>query len=70
MKEKLSAQTINQFVGLREQYWKTTIMKIQKQKRQKKCVIKRTLNFQYYENRLEVAQNENKTEHLEKKKLM
>ena len=46
-------------------------MKIQKQKRQKRCVIKRTLNFQYYENRLEVAQNENKTEHLEKKiKLM
>ena len=44
-------------------------MKIQKQKRQKKCVIKRTLNFQYYENRLEVAQNENKTEHLEKKKI-
>ena len=42
-------------------------MKIQKQKRQKRCVIKRTLNFQYYENRLEVAQNENKTEHLEKK---
>ena len=36
-----------------------------------KCIIKRTLNFQYYENCLEVAQNENKTEHLQKKiKLM
>ena len=56
-------------------WFKRTIMKDNNNEdtktKETKCIIKRTLNFQYYENCLEVAQNENKTEHLQKKiKLM
>ena len=44
-------------------------MKIQKQKAQKQCVIKRKLKFQDYNNHLKAAQTENKVNHLEKNKI-
>ena len=40
-----------------------------KAKGAKKCVIKRKLKFEYYENCLEPAQIENKINHLEKNKI-
>ena len=39
-----------------------------KAKGTKKCVMKRKIKFQYYKNSLEVAQIENKINHLEKNK--
>ena len=41
-------------------------MKIKKQKARKKCVIKRKLIFEDYQNCLEVAQIENKMNHLKR----
>ena len=44
------------------------MIKIKKQKAQKKCVIKRKLKFENYKNCLEAAQTENELNHLEKNK--
>ena len=44
-------------------------MKIKKQKAQKKCVTKRQLKFENYENCLEATQLENKKNDLEKNKI-
>ena len=44
-------------------------MKIKKKSITKKCVIKRKLKFENYENCLEATQFENKINYLEKKKL-
>ena len=44
------------------------MIKIKKQKAQKKCVIKRKLKFENYENCLEETQTENELNHLEKNK--
>ena len=41
-------------------------MKVKKQKRTKKCVIKRRLKFQDYKSTLEAAQTENKVNHLKR----
>ena len=45
-----------------------TIVKIKKQKAQKKCVIKRNLKFENYKNCLEATQLENKVNYLYKNK--
>ena len=45
-------------------------MKIKKQKAQKKCAIEKKLKFQYYKKCLAATQFENKTNHLEKIKLI
>ena len=42
-----------------------TVVKIEKQKSQKKCVIKRKLKFTSYKNCLEATQLENKINYLE-----
>ena len=47
---------------------KAAIMEIKKQKAQKKCVIKRKLKFEDYQNCLEAAQMANKINHVEKNK--
>ena len=44
-----------------------TVVKIKKQKAQKKCVIKRKRKFENYENFLEATQLKNKINHLAKK---
>ena len=44
-----------------------TLVRLKKQKAKKMCVIKRKLQFRNYENCLEAAQLDNKTNHLEKK---
>ena len=46
-----------------------TVVKIKKQKAQKRCVIKRKLKFQDYRNCLEAAQIERKINYLRKKKI-
>ena len=46
-----------------------TIVKIKKQKTQKRC-HKKTLKFQDYKNSLEATRLENKLNHLEKMKMM
>ena len=43
-------------------------MKIKKQKAERKCVIKRKLNFEDYKTCLEATQIENKINHLDKNK--
>ena len=46
-----------------------TVVKIKKQKTQKKYVRRRKLKFKNYKNCLEAPQLENKTNHLEKNKI-
>ena len=46
-----------------------TVVKIKKQKTQKKYVMKRKLKFKNYKNCLEAPQLENKTNHLEKNEI-
>ena len=46
-----------------------SVVKIKKQKAQKKCVIKRKLKYGNYKNCLEATKLENKINHLEKIKI-
>ena len=47
-----------------------TVVKIKKQKAQKKCLIKRKLKFENYKNCLQGSQLENKINYLEKNKII
>ena len=69
MKDELGGQIIKEFVGLRAKtysYLKDSNYEDKKAKYTKKCIIKRKLTFQDYQNYLEAAQVENKINHLEK----
>ena len=60
---------MRKFVGLRAKIYASLIdegSEDKKDKRTKKCVIKRKLKFQNYRNCLEATQFENKINHLEK----
>ena len=60
---------MKEFVGLRAKkysYLKDNDDEDKKAKGTEKCVIKRKLKFEDYENCLEAAQTENKISHLEK----
>ena len=46
-----------------------TVVKIKKQRAQKKCVIKRKLKFENNKNCFEATQRENKINYLEKNKI-
>ena len=70
MKYELDRQIMKEFVGLRAKkysYLKYNNCKDKKAKGTKSCLIKRKLKFQDYKDCLEVAQIENKINHLEKK---
>ena len=72
MKDELGGQIMKEFVGLRAKtysYLKDNNDENKKAKGTKKCVIKRKNKFQDYKNCLEVAQIENKINHLEKNKI-
>ena len=72
IKDELGGQIMKEFAGLRAKtfsYLKHKNHKDKKAKDTKKCVIKRKLKFQDYENCLEAAQIKNKTNHLEKNKV-
>ena len=72
MKNELGGQIMKEFVGLRAKrysYLKDNNDTDKKAKDTKKCIIKRKLKFQDYENCLEAAQIENKINHLEKNKI-
>ena len=72
MKDELGGQIMKEFVGLRAKtysYLKDNNDENKKAKGTKKCVIKRKIKFQDYKNCLEVAQIENKINHLEKNKI-
>ena len=63
---------MTKFVGVRAKTYSYLIddsSKVKKAKGLKKCVIKRKLKFQDYENCLEAAQIENKINHLVKNKI-
>ena len=62
MKDELGGQIMKKIVGLRAK----TYSYLKKQEPQKMCHIKKS-NFQVYETFLEVAQIENKINHLEEK---
>ena len=70
LKDELGGEIMKDFVGLRAKtysYLKDNIDEgKKKQKRTKKCVIKRRLKFQDYKNCLEAAQIENKVNHLKR----
>ena len=72
MRDELGGQIMKEFVGSRAKtysYLKGNNDEDKKAKGAKKCVIKRKLKFQDYENCLEAAQIENKINHLEKNKI-
>ena len=72
MRDELGGQIMKEFVGLRAKtysYLKGNNGEDKEAKGPKKCVIKRKLKFQDYENCLEAAQIENKINHLEKNKI-
>ena len=69
MKNELSGQIMNEFVGLRAKtysYLKDNNNKDKKAKDIQKCVIKRKTKFQDYKSYLEEAQIENKINHFKK----
>ena len=73
MKDGLGGKNMEEFIGLRAKtynYLKNNNGEDKKAKGTKKCVIKRKLNFEDYEKCLEVAQIENKLNHLEKTNLI
>ena len=72
-KDELGGKIMKEFVGLRAKAQSCLIddgSEDKKAKGTKKCVIKRKLKFKDYENCLEIAQIENKTNHLEKNKFV
>ena len=67
MKDELGGQIMKEFLGLRVKtygYLKNNNNEDKKANGTKKCVIKRKLKFEDYENYLEAAQIENKINHL------
>ena len=69
MKGELNGRIITKLVRLRAKiynYLKDDGNKDKKSKRHKTCIIKRKFNFENYKNSSEVAQLENKINHLEK----
>ena len=73
MKDELSGQIMKEFFGLRAKtysYLKDNNDEDKKEKGTKRCVIKRKLKFQDYENCLKAVQIGNKKSYLEKIKLM
>ena len=71
MKDELGRKIMTQFVGLREKTYSDLIdgSEGKKAKGTKKCVIKRKLKFENYENSLEATQLDNKRKYLEKNKI-
>ena len=72
MKDELGGKIKKEFVGLRAKpysYLKDNNNEYKKAKGTKKCVMKRKIKFEDYKNYLEVAQIENKINHLEKNKI-
>ena len=71
MKGELGGQIMKEFVRLRPKtyrYVKDNNNEDKKAKGTKEFLIKRKLKFEDYKNCLETAQDENKLNHLEKKK--
>ena len=71
MKDELGGKVMIKFVRLRAKTYSYLIDDVSEDKKAKgtkKCVIKRKLKFENYQNCLEVTQLENKTNHLEKPK--
>ena len=67
MIDELGGKIMTKFVGLKA---KTQLLnEDKKEKRTKKCAIKRKLKFQNYKNWLEAIQLENKINHLEKNEI-
>ena len=67
MKNELGGKIMTKFIGLRKKTYTYLIddgCEDKKAKGTKKCVIKRTIIFEDYKNRLEVTQFENKINHL------
>ena len=63
---------MKEFVGLRVNIYsdlKDNIEEEKKAKGTKKCIIKRTIKFEYYKNCLEAAQIKNKISHLQENKI-
>ena len=72
MRDGLSEEIMKEFIKLRAKtysYLKTKNDKDKKERRTKKCIIRRKFNFQDYKNSLETAQVENRIKHLEKNKI-
>ena len=71
MKDGLGRKIMTDFVGLKTKIYSSLIddnSADEKSKGTKKCVIKRKLRFEHYENCLDATQLENEIKHLEKKK--
>ena len=71
MKDELGRKIMKDFVGLKAKTYSSLIddnSADKKSKGTKKCVIKRKLRFEHYENCLDATQLENEIKHLEKKK--
>ena len=72
IKDELGGKIMTKFVGLRAKSYSYLIddgKEDKKAKGTKKCVIKRKLKFENYENYLEATKLENKIKHLEKNKI-
>ena len=72
MKDELGGKNVVKFVGLKAKTYSYLIddnNEDKKAKGTKKCVIKRKLKFENYENYLEATKLENKIKHLEKNKI-
>ena len=71
MKDQLGGQIMKEFIRLRGKtcnYLKDNNDEDKKEKGTKKCVLKKKLKLEDYKNCIEVAQIENKINHIEKKK--
>ena len=70
MKDELGGQIMKKVVGLRAKtcnYLKTIMMKMKKQKEQRKCAMKMNFKFRDYEKCFKASQIENKINYLQKK---